>query len=314
MLVRDVRQGLGVRPRRLSPKYLYDAEGSRIYEEITRLPEYYPFRTEKKILLDQAAAIVEASCPQVVVEFGSGAAEKTRILLDEMDERGLLEGYGAVEVSGSALRRSLESLASAYPDIVCRGLLADFNAGVSLPFAGERRLLMFLGSTIGNLAERPAQRFLEGVAEAMDDRDRFLVGFDLVKDIDVIEAAYDDRQGVTARFNLNLLRRLNRELDGDFDLARFRHRAFFNAQESRIEMHLESQGPQTVTLSAADLSFDLEAGETIRTEISRKFTREQVQDMTVRAGLIMESWATDERGYFAVALLRRATTDGEGSQ
>ena len=308
-----MRTGLGHRPRSLSPKYLYDAAGSRIYEEITRLDEYYPFRTEQAILSQFAGAIVDASCPQVVVEFGSGSAAKTRILLDALMQRGILDGYGAIEVSESALRSSLESLASTYPGLICKGVLADFNADVALPFAGSRRLILFLGSTIGNLGDEDAHRFLTGVAQAMEDQDRFLVGFDLVKDKDVLERAYDDARGVTARFNLNLLTRLNGELDADFDPSAFRHRAFFNEDESRIEMHIESLASQAVRIPDAGLSFEMEPGETIHTEISRKFERDAVRRMTSRAGLQMDAWMMDDREYFAVALFRRAGHDPQAS-
>lgn len=305
-LVRDVRQGLGSRPRSLSPKYLYDAQGSRIYEEITRLPEYYPFRTERGILTRFAGAIADASCPQVVVELGSGAASKTRILLDELKARGVLDGYGAIEVSESALRRSLQGLSEAYPDIICKGLVADFNGPVDLPFPGARRLLLFLGSTIGNLDDEAAHELLTSAREAMDRQDRFLVGFDLVKDKDVLERAYDDAQGVTARFNLNLLTRLNRELDADFELPAFRHKAFFNDELAQIEMHIEARSEQSVHIPGADLSFQMEPGETIHTEVSRKFEKGQVLAMAKSAGLEPDAWMTDERGYFAVALFRKA--------
>ncbi|NNM31568.1 MAG: L-histidine N(alpha)-methyltransferase [Gemmatimonadetes bacterium] len=311
-LIRDVRAGFSARPRHLSPKYLYDAEGSRIYEEITRLDEYYPFRTERGILTKYAGAIADASCSQVVVEFGSGAASKTRILLDELKMRGVLDGYGAIEVSESALRRSLEALAAAYPDIICKGLVADFNGPVDLPFPEARRLILFLGSTIGNLDDEAAHDLLTSARGAMDGQDRFLVGFDLVKDKAVLERAYDDRLGVTARFNLNLLTRLNRELGADFDLAQFRHKAFFNSERSRIEMHLESLSQQSVHIPGADLSFEMEAGETIHTEVSRKFEKNQVLRMAEAAGLRLDAWMTDERDYFAVGLFSKA--EGRGGK
>ena len=307
-LIRDVRAGLASPPRHLSPKYLYDAEGSRIYEEITRLEEYYPFRTERGILTKNAGAIADASCPQVVIEFGSGAASKTRILLDELEARGVLAGYGAIEVSKSALKRSLEGLAAAYPGITCKGLVADFNGPVELPFRGARRLLLFLGSTIGNLDERASHDLLTGAREAMDPRDRFLVGFDLVKDKAVMERAYDDARGVTARFNLNLLARLNRELEADFDPSQFRHKAFFDEESSQIEMHLESRTRQTVHIPGAGVSFTMEPGETIHTEVSRKFEKTQVLRMAETAGLELDRWMTDERQYFGLALFKKAVT------
>lgn len=306
----DVRAGLYRPPRELSPKYLYDAEGSRLYEEITRLPEYYPFRTEQGILTASTGEIAAESRSEVVVEFGSGSADKTRILLDELWAQGLLEGYGAIEVSRTALESSLRGLAAQYEDIACRGVVADFNEDVTLPFSGARRLLLFLGSTIGNLDEGASLRFVKSVAEAMERSDRFLVGFDLVKDEAVIERAYNDAAGVTARFNLNLLTRLNRELGADFDRDAFRHRAFFDPGTSRVEMHLVARSEQEVDMGEAGFRFRMDEGESIRTEISRKFRPEQVKALASQAGLERVAWYTDEREYFGVAVFRRARASG----
>ena len=300
-----MRAGLAAPPRWLSPKYLYDEVGSRLYEEITGLEEYYPFRTEQGILHRYAGDFVEASCSEVVVEFGSGAASKTRILLDALKDRGLLQGYGAVEVSETALRESLGRLALSYPEVELEGVLADFNKPVPLPFEGRRRLILFLGSTIGNLPPSEARRFLADVRAEMTPRDRLLVGFDLVKDVDVIERAYNDARGVTAAFNLNLLTRLNRELRADFDVGAFTHRAFFRPGPDQIEMHLVAGSRQRVHMGEAGFAFTMEPGESIRSEISRKFTPAGVEALARGVGLELIRWTTDPRHYFGVALLRR---------
>lgn len=304
-LIQDVRIGLANAPRSLPPKYLYDAKGSRLYEEITRLPEYYPFRAEQGILGTAARQIVETGCPEVVVEFGSGSASKTRVLLDALTERGLLSGYGAIEVSESALRSSLEGLAFEYSDVEFEGVLADFNLSLPLPFEGSRRLLLFLGSTIGNLKHEASVGFLSRVASAMSPGDTLLVGFDLVKDPAVIEAAYSDLAGVTAEFNLNLLHRLNRELGSDFRTDRYEHSAPFVSDLSQIEMHLVAREDQHVSMGVAGFSFDLRAGESIRTEISRKFRAPQIEDMARASGLERIGWYTDPDGFFGVGQFRR---------
>ncbi len=299
----DVAAGLHAPLRTLPAKYLYDARGSELYEDITRLPEYYPFRTERRILQREASTIIERSCPEAIVELGSGSSVKTRILLDALDTRGLLKGYGAVEISETALMGALDSLAGVYGDIRLEGVVGDFNKDLTLPFPDLRKLVLFLGSTIGNLADAEAVALLRGVAEAITPGDRLLVGFDLIKDVGVIEAAYNDGQGVTAAFNLNILRRLNRELGADFDLEAFRHSAFFNESESRIEMHVVSTRFQSVDLGTAGEPIAFRPGDSIRTEISRKFSKDQVESLVTSAGLRIEEWLTDEKDHFAVALL-----------
>ncbi|MGI9627943.1 MAG: L-histidine N(alpha)-methyltransferase [Longimicrobiales bacterium] len=305
-LVGDVRRSLRGPPRWLPPKYLYDQVGSELYERITALAEYYPYRTEHMILQEAASDIVESGCPEVLVEFGSGSASKTRLLLDSLEDRGLLRGYGAIEVSESALRASFRDLSSRYPGLEFEGVLADFHDLVPLPFEGSRRLLLFLGSTIGNLDEPEGIGFLKSVVDRMTDRDRFLIGFDLVKETSVIEAAYNDAQGVTAAFNKNLLTRLNRELGADFEPDAFAHSAFFNDKESQIEMHLVARSSQRIDLGVAGFSIDIEQGDGIRTEISRKFTPSKVQLMSSAAGLERVSWFVDPRRYFAVGLFKLA--------
>jgi len=301
----DARTGLTAAPRTLSPKYFYDARGSELFEQITRLPEYYQTRTERAILERIAHDIVDDIRPRALVEFGSGSASKTRVLLDAMRDAGLLRGYGAIEVSESALVASAHDLLDRYPNLRFEGLLEDFQRHVVLPFAGDARLILFLGSTIGNLTPAEAVRFLGGVRESMGPDDGFLIGFDLVKEPALLLAAYDDEEGVTACFNLNVLSVLNRELDGDIDPGDFRHRAVYNADRSRIEMHLVAIRPVRARLTQIDFDLEMDAGETIRTELSHKFTRSSAQRLISRAGLRLSRWDCDARKRFALGLARR---------
>ncbi len=302
----DARTGLSSTPKTLPSKYFYDARGSHLFEMITRLPEYYLTRSETEILEREAGRFVEATRPRALVEFGSGAARKTRLLLDAMLERGLLEGYGPVDVSADASRHAADALILIYPDLRVEGVIGDFEHPRDLPFAGRPRLMAFLGSTIGNLDALQATKFLRSIRAEMTDADRFLIGFDLVKDASILERAYDDEAGVTAQFNLNMLRVLNRELGASFDLEAFRHRAVWNPRDSRIEMHLESLREQRVQISELGLEVHLASGETIRTEMSHKYTRESVGALLDTAGFRLDSWETDQAGYFALVLARRS--------
>jgi len=302
----DTRAGLTSTPKTLPSKYFYDARGSHLFEAITRLPEYYLTRAETEILEAEAGNFVEAVRPRVLVEFGSGAARKTRILLDAMLERGLLEGYGPVDVSAEASRHAADTLIRDYPDLVVQGVIGDFERPRDLPFAGRPRMLAFLGSTIGNLESEQATAFLRSIRTEMTGADTFLIGFDLVKDVGVLKRAYDDEAGVTAQFNLNMLRVLNRELGASFDTDAFRHRAVWNTAYSRIEMHLESAAEQSVRIPSIGLDVGLAAGETIRTELSHKYTRESAGALLEAAGFRVESWCTDESDRFALALARAA--------
>jgi L-histidine N-alpha-methyltransferase len=305
-LARNVRRGLTAKPKVLPPKYFYDARGSRLFEKITRLPEYYQTRAERGILERCAPSIVAEAKPQVLVEFGSGSASKTRVLLDAMRAAGVLRGYGPVDVSEDASRRAADSLLRDYPELRVEGVIGDFEHPRDLPFPGTRRLLAFLGSTIGNLEEPEAVSFLSSVAAEMTPADGFLIGFDLVKDRETLELAYNDAAGVTADFNLNILRVLNRELGAEFDLRAFRHRAFYDRQKARIEMHLESARHQTVRIGDLNLDVRFEKGETVRTELSHKYTRESAATLLAGGGLRLRRWETDEQGLFAVGLAFRA--------
>lgn len=304
-LAEDARRGLTSRPKTMPPKYFYDGRGSRLFESITRSPEYYQTRTETKILERWAPGIVRDLKPAALIEFGSGSAAKTRVILDSMCREGILEGYGPLDVSVDASRRASEALVREYPDLRVEGVVGDFERPHDLPFPGRRRLLAFLGSTIGNFDRDRSVGFLRSVATEMTPADGFLIGFDLVKDRETLERAYNDAAGVTAEFNLNLLRVMNRELRADFDLRQFEHRAFFNEPESRIEMHLVSRRAQTVHLRSIDLEVEFESGESVRTELSHKYTRTSVRELLDSAGLRLAAWTTDSRNRFALALARR---------
>ena len=300
----DVRQGLGDERKELPPRYFYDARGSRLFEEITRLPEYYLTRAEREILESRGDRLVDEVRADAVVEFGSGSSSKTRLLLDPLARAGRLHGYAPVDVSEAALLEAAGQLADRYPGLRVVAVVADFRDRFDLPFTGRRRLVLFLGSTIGNFKEAEARAFLGSVAERMSEADGLLVGFDLVKDPAVLEAAYDDAAGVTAEFNKNVLRVLNRELDAGFDLDRFRHRARYDEEKARVEMHLVSTRAQMVRIEALDMDVEFREGESIRTELSHKYTRERVDAMLASSGLELRRWETDAAGRFAVALAR----------
>lgn len=301
-MARDVRRGLTDARKWLPPKYFYDARGSRLFQRITELPEYYQTRTERRILERVAGSLARDPAPRALVELGSGSADKTEILLDALHAAGILEGFAPVDVSPEPLEKSARRFAGAYPGLRVEGIVGDFESDFELPFGDRPRLILFLGSTIGNLPPGEARRFVARVSEQMGAADGFLLGFDLVKDRDVLVRAYDDERGVTAAFNRNVLRVLNRELDADFEADAFRHRADWNGEASRIEMHLVSERDQRVSIGQLGLEVRFREGETILTELSYKFTRESAVELLGSAGLELARWETDERGWFAVAL------------
>lgn len=298
----DVKRGLTSSPKYLYPKYLYDERGSQLFEEICTLPEYYQTRTERQILNEYSGAIIDEHAPTVLVEYGAGAATKTRILLDAMESAGKLEHYVPIDVSAGFLQESARQLADDYPGLRIHGLTGDFLQPIDLPFPEEPRLIAFLGSTIGNLNDRQADRFLHLITDQMNRNDLFLLGVDLIKDIPTLEAAYNDAQGVTAQFDRNILRIINRELDGGFDLTAFQHHAFYNPRERQIEIHLVSLKEQTVSISALDLEVAFEQGESILVEISSKYTRKRVTRLLAGSGLEQLHWLTDPEDYFALSL------------
>ncbi|MFI6844054.1 L-histidine N(alpha)-methyltransferase [Kitasatospora sp. NBC_00085] len=298
----DVQHGLTSEPKWLPPKWFYDARGSELFEEITRLPEYYPTRAERTILTARAGEIAAATGARTLVELGSGSSEKTRLLLDALRDLGTLHTYVPVDVSESALTSAGKALAEEYPGLTVQGMLADFTARLGLPPDGGPRLVAFLGGTLGNLL--PAERavFLRGLRAALDPGDFLLLGTDLVKDPGVLVAAYDDAAGVTAEFNRNVLNVLNRELNADFDPDAFEHVALWDEEQEWIEMRLRSLRSQTVKIPVLDLPVHFEAGEELRTEVSAKFRRERVAEELAAAGLRLSHWWTDDEGRFGLSL------------
>ncbi|MFJ4923338.1 L-histidine N(alpha)-methyltransferase [Streptomyces sp. NPDC088725] len=295
----DVLQGLGRTPKMLPPKWFYDARGSDLFEEITRLPEYYPTRAEREILLARAPEIAAATGARTLIELGSGSSEKTRHLLDALPE---LESYVPVDVSESALTGAAEGLLAERPGLRIHALIADFTTGLTLPESPGPRLVAFLGGTVGNLL--PAERavFLSSVRALLAPGDALLLGTDLVKDESVLVRAYDDAAGVTAAFNKNVLSVVNRELGGDFDPADFDHVALWNRECERIEMRLRARRALNVKITDLDLLVRFEAGEEVRTEVSAKFRQDGVRAELADAGMALTHWWTDEAGRFALSL------------
>jgi L-histidine N-alpha-methyltransferase len=301
----DVARGLTSVPKELPPKWFYDERGSQLFDEITRLDEYYPTRREKEILVAHADDVA-AFGADTLVELGSGTSEKTRLLLSAMASAGHLRGFIPFDVDEVTLRGAAEAVASEYPGLDVHAIAGDFEHHLGrIPVEG-RRLIAFLGGTIGNLHPQQRARFLRGIAKGMRAGDAFLLGTDLVKDIDRLEAAYDDAAGVTAEFNRNVLRVVNRRLGADFIPERFTHVARFDKGAEWIEMLLRSDVDQTVHVPALELTVDFARGEEMRTEISAKFRRSGVESELAAAGLRLVEWWTDTRGDFALSLSVRA--------
>jgi L-histidine N-alpha-methyltransferase len=303
----DVRHGLTRTPKELPPKYFYDERGSWLFERITKLPEYYLTRAERSLLKDYAAEIASIVRPDELVELGPGSASKTRTLIEAGRATLELERYVPVEVSAAMVEHSAETLLSEYDWLEIHAVVGDFERHLDRVPNGERPLVAFLGSTIGNLQRDQASSFLGHVTKMIGNDGYFLLGTDLVKDRAVLEAAYNDSEGVTADFNRNVLRVINRHLDGDFDPEAFEHLAVFNATEERMEIYLESTSAQAVHVSALDLDVSFARGERMRTEISRKFTRASVDEMLGAAGLAVTHWFTDPGETFALSLSRRSS-------
>jgi L-histidine Nalpha-methyltransferase len=300
-MAEDVQRGLGERPRSLPPKYFYDAAGSRLFEQITRLPEYYLTRAEEALLDALAPALMRDLAPSDIVELGSGFSLKTRHLL--ATRGGTALRYTPVDVDETTVAASAERLLAEDPALQVHAVIGDFERHlVHVPAPTGRRLVLFLGSTIGNLDAPARQALLAQVRGLLRRGDRLLLGVDLVKDPGVLEAAYNDAGGVTAKFNRNVLRVVNRGLGADFRPEAFRHHAWYNAPESRIEMHLVCDTPQTVRVRSLDLTVRLEASETIWTESSYKFTWASTRAMLEVAGLRLDAWHTDPAERFALAL------------
>jgi L-histidine N-alpha-methyltransferase len=303
-LAADVRGGLTATPKELPPKWFYDDRGSQLFDEITRLDEYYPTRAERAILEARAAEIARLTSADTLVELGSGTSEKTRLLLSALKDADTLKRFAPFDVSEQTLREAAAAVAQEY-DVAVHAVVGDFERHLDTLPGGGARLVAFLGGTIGNLAPDARARFLSALAADLEPGDAFLLGTDLVKDTNRLVAAYDDSRGVTADFNRNVLRVVNRELGADFDVERFTHVARWNADEEWIEMWLRSEGAQRVTIPSLDLTVDFGSGEEMRTEISAKFRRERVERELAAAGLTLAEWWTDPAGDFALSLSRR---------
>ena len=308
-LAEDVAAGLLTRPLELRPKYFYDARGSELFDRICETPEYYLTRAEDALLSASARAIVEEAAPDDILEFGSGLSRKTRRLLDACETCARYPSYTAFDISGSALERAARGLVADYRWLRVETLVGDYDAGLAhLPGAGGPRLYCFLGSTIGNFPHADAVRFLREIRSAMTGGDHLLLGADRLKEEAVLTAAYNDSAGFTGAFNLNLLNVLNNEVGADFDLDRFAHCAAFNAAESRIEMRLVSRADQRVRLAALDAEFEVADGESILTEISRKFTASALAALLEEAGFDAAAHYTAGDEYFSLILARPVET------
>lgn len=307
-----VAAGLTLSPKHLPCRFFYDTVGSHLFEQICALPEYYLTRTEQSLLSRYADQMVEAAgADMMLAELGSGSSSKTRLLIRTLLTHQSTLHYVPIDISADFLRASCYELLDDYQGLTITGIAAEYNDGIrALPEHNGPRLILFLGSNIGNFERDEAVRFLERIRARMTPCDRILIGVDLVKDRRVLHAAYNDAAGITAQFNKNLLVRINRELDGGFHLDRFHHDAPYNEAKSRIEMHLRSDRRQTVTVDYLEQSFDFAQEETIHTENSHKYTPGTFAALCAEAGLTIQERWTDEREWFAVMLLRVATPSG----
>jgi L-histidine N-alpha-methyltransferase len=305
-MAEELRRGLLRTPKMLPSKYFYDERGSKLFERITELPEYYLTRAEQALLERTASELARLTRPEELIELGSGSARKTRLLLDAGLQRRTLRRYLALEVSEEIAKRSSCSLARDYPGLQVHALVGDFAEHLGRIPHGRRRLVALLGSTIGNFAGPEAVDLLRKVTTLLGGDDWFLLGTDLVKDRAVLEAAYNDSRGITAEFNRNILRVINHLFGGNFDSRAFEHVAFYNEREARIESYLRSRRAQAVHLSGIGLDVRFQEGELLWTEVSCKYTRASVERMLEGAGLVLEHWFTDRERRFALSLSRRA--------
>lgn len=301
----DARAGLTASPKCLPPKWFYDARGSELFDEITRLPEYYPTRTERELLRASAAHIAAATSAQILVELGSGSSEKTKLLLGALATHGTLERYVPQDVSVAALDSAVHQLAREFPGVGVHGIVSDFTDTLHNLPRGGRRMIAFLGGTLGNLVPDERAEFLASIAEVLEEGEQLLLGVGLVTDPAVMLPAYDDAAGVTARFNLNVLSVLNQRLGANFDLTRFRHVALWDSRNEWIEMRVEAREPVRVTIPAIDLELAFEEGEQMRTEISAKFRIEGIRKEIEAAGFGSDRVWTDPRERFALVLAER---------
>jgi L-histidine N-alpha-methyltransferase len=305
-LARDVQEGLRLAQKELPAKYFYDDVGSRLFDAICDTPEYYPTRTEYALLERISDEVVACTAPSHLVELGSGASRKTRLLLDALTRVRPNACYVPLDVSEGMLRSSALALRKVYPKLRIHGIVADYDRHLRHFPPAERRLVAFLGSTIGNFPPTEGVAFLRNLNDHLSQRDFLFLGLDLVKPIEVLNAAYNDRQGITAEFNRNVLRVINRELQANFRLDLFEHVAFYREDVAQIEMHLRARRSHEVCVAALDLTISFAAGETIRTEISRKFDRASGDALLRGAGFEPERWFVSPDGHFALVLARVA--------
>jgi L-histidine N-alpha-methyltransferase len=303
-MLADVRAGLLAPQKELPPTYFYDAYGSRLFDEITRLPEYYPTRAEHALLEARAGEIVEIAAPRALAELGAGTAAKSRILLRALTAKGAAQ-YLPIDVDGETLHATAESLRRELPALEVVPIVADMRDDVRAAGARHPLLYAFLGSTIGNLAPHAATDLLARIRRTLRPTDRLLLGVDLVKAVATLEAAYNDSRGVTAEFNRNVLRVLNRGLGADFDIAAFSHRAFYDQELRRIEMHLVARSAQRVHVPGMG-TVAIAAGESIRTEISCKYDEPSVRELLAASGFSLAQWMTDAKRQFALVLAEPA--------
>jgi L-histidine N-alpha-methyltransferase len=306
-LAEDVLDGLTRPFKELPPKHFYDARGAELFDRICELPEYYPTRAERSILAERAGELAQLTHAAELVELGSGTAAKTRVLLDALYEAGTLMRYVPVDVTESMVRDCAVALTEEYPGLQVHGVIGDFERHLEhVPEPVGPRIVAFLGGTIGNFPPGSRRRVLRKIRRLLGAEDHLLMGTDLVKDPRVLEAAYDDAEGVTAEFNRNVLRVLNRELDAGFDPEDFEHVALFDPDHEWVEMRLRARRAHTTLVRALDLPVRFEAGEEMRTEISAKFTPERLEADLSAAGMELVRWLTDPEELFALTLSRPA--------
>ncbi len=303
----DVRIGLSAEAKWLPPKWFYDARGSELFEQITRLPEYYPTRTERELLRRCADEIAGWAPIGTLVELGSGSSEKTRLLLDALTASGSLQRFVPLDVSESALRGAMVAVAREYPGLAVHGVVGDFTQHLELLPTGQcgRRLVAFLGGTVGNLLPDERAEFLSALHTALDPGELLLLGTGLITDPAVMVPAYDDAAGVTAEFNRNVLHVLTRELGADFDVTAFDHLAVWNAPHQRIEMRLRACRAMTVRLPGVDMTVRFAHGEQMRTEVSGKFSRDSLSSELDATGFDLARWWTDPAERFVLSLAVR---------
>ncbi len=301
----EVRVGLTASQKKLSPKFFYDERGSQLFDRICDTPEYYLTRTEQRLLEKHADALINTTQPNHIIEFGSGTSRKTRVILDALRHQGS-GTYWPFDVSETLLHSVSNELAIEYPELKVHGLVGDYTGGLDgLPHRDGTTLALFIGSTLGNFEADEAQQFVNEIGRQLGAEDYFLLGVDLHKDTGTLEAAYNDQAGLTAAFNLNMLAVLNRELNANFDLTQFRHRAIYNEQTQQIEMYLDSLQDQLVDIGELDLSVRFAQGESLWTEVSRKWTLPRIESLFAMAGFSLVDSFVDQQFPYALALGQR---------